>query len=252
MTYTIQDFQTSLFEPTLFRSDLEGVLLETHFPIDMLLRAAAFRRSLIMTGLTRFNTVGGAWRRPVNVQRVILVMGQVETDASLRLGEHSIRSNLALLKAVCQSHADAYIVYKPHPEVWARMKAQGQSPKDLQLWCDECVPDVPLAQLLPKVNEVHVMTSLAGFEALMRGKKVCCYGQAFYAGWGLTSDMVPMPSRPRQLSVDELVAGALFCYPGYMSRFARHVKVAEPAMPTLPPVTNWRTAPRSLSARTRA
>jgi capsular polysaccharide export protein len=251
MTHTNEDFQSPMFEPTLFRSDLEGVLLETHFPPDMLLRATAFRRSLIMTGLTRFNN-GGAWRRPVNVQRVILVMGQVENDISLRLGERSIRSNLALLKAVCQSHADAYIVYKPHPEVWAQMQSQGQSTKDLQLWCDECVPDVPLAQLLPKVNEVHVMTSLAGFEALMRGKKVFCYGQAFYAGWGLTSDMVPMPSRPRQLSVDELVAGALFSFPRYMGRHARQVKMAEPAMPMLPPVTNWRTAARSLSARTRA
>ena len=64
------------------------------------------------------------------------------------------------------------------------------------------------------------MNSLAGFEALMRGKKVSCYAQSFYSGWGLTTDVVPMAQRSRQISLDELVAGAMFSYPRYMSRLA--------------------------------
>jgi capsular polysaccharide export protein len=68
------------------------------------------------------------------------------------------------------------------------------------------------------VDDVHVMTSLAGFEALLRGKKVFCYGLPFYAGWGLTSDAVPHPRRTRRLTLDELVAGALIEYPLYFSR----------------------------------
>ena len=60
------------------------------------------------------------------------------------------------------------------------------------------------------------MTSLAGFEALLRGKPVTTYGQPFYAGWGLTEDLCPVPRRTRRRSLDELVAGALILYPRYL------------------------------------
>jgi capsular polysaccharide export protein len=119
----------------------------------------------------------------------------------------------------------------------------------MQLWCDEAVGNITLSELLPKVNEVHVMTSLAGFEALLRGKKVSCYGHSFYAGWGLTTDMVPMPSRPRQLNVDELVAGALFSYPRYMNRLEGKVRSTTPEMPLMKGLGSWRTEPLMLSAR---
>ena len=45
------------------------------------------------------------------------------------------------------------------------------------------------------VDEVHVNSSLAGFEALLRGTKVSTYGVPFYAGWGLTEDHGPIPAR---------------------------------------------------------
>ena len=250
MSSTTEHFQFPLFEQMLFPTDLESMLTDTHFPTDMLMQAAAFRRQVVRNGLSRFNARSAQWRRPVHAERVILVVGQVESDPTLRVGEQSIRTNLGLLKAVCQSQADAHIVYKPHPEVWANLQAHGVREEDLTHWCDECVAEVPLSQLLPKVNEVHVMSSLAGFEALLRGKKVSCYAQAFYAGWGLTNDMVPMPSRPRQLSVDELVAGALFSYPKYMRRHERVVQTPNPPKQVLPPVTNWRSAVPGVLAST--
>ena len=40
--------------------------------------------------------------------------------------------------------------------------------------------------LLGIVDEVHTLTSLTGFEALLRGIEVHAYGGPFYAGWGLT------------------------------------------------------------------
>ena len=232
MTFTIEEIQTTLREPDLFRSDIEGLLQETYFPTDMLLRAATFRRGLLMAGLTRFTNSEAVWRRPVSHDRVILVVGQAQEHDAAKDG---LGSNLVLLKSVCQANADAYIVYKPHPEVWARMQSQEKSTRDLLLWCDECAGEVPLSELLPKVNEVHVMTSWAGFEALMRGKKVSCYGQTFYSGWGLTTDKVPMYSRSRTLSLDELVAAAMFCYPSYMSRLAGRVHRNEKTLQVLRP-----------------
>ncbi|MGF1644795.1 MAG: hypothetical protein ACFCUJ_14235, partial [Thiotrichales bacterium] len=68
-------------------------------------------------------------------------------------------------------------------------------------------------------DEVHTMTSLTGFDALLRGKQVVTYGQPFYAGWGLTRDLADSRTafvrRTRQLELDELVAGALLRYPRY-------------------------------------
>ena len=67
------------------------------------------------------------------------------------------------------------------------------------------------------VDEVHVNTSLAGFEALLRGKAVTTYGVPFYAGWGLTRDLGPVPARrTAKRSIDELVAAALLIYPRYL------------------------------------
>jgi capsular polysaccharide export protein len=60
------------------------------------------------------------------------------------------------------------------------------------------------------------MTSLAGFEALIRGKSVTTHGQPFYAGWGLTEDLCPVARRTRNRSLDELVAAALILYPTYL------------------------------------
>lgn len=220
MAYINKRSQASAFNAMLFPNDIEGVLLEMQFTPDMLAQAGEFRQNLQMKGLTLFSGQSGAWRRPVNVERVILVVGQAESDPSLKIGVQSIRTNLALLQAVCQANADAYIVYKPHPEVLADMQLGDLAYQETYQWFDEIVGAVSLRQLLPKVNEVHVMNSLAGFEALLRGKKVSCYGRSFYAGWGLTHDMVPMPDRPRQLGLDELVAGAMFSFPRYMNRLS--------------------------------
>jgi capsular polysaccharide export protein len=62
-----------------------------------------------------------------------------------------------------------------------------------------------------------VNTSLAGFEALLRGKKVITYGVPFYAGWGLTRDLAsPLDRRNANRNIDELVAAALLLYPRYL------------------------------------
>lgn len=239
--------QWSTFNDMLFPTDLETVLMKSVFPTEWLIRAASCRQQFVVNGLARFIAQPTAWRRPVNVKRVILVAGQVENDPTLKHSANSIRTNLGLLKAVGLANTDAYIVFKPHPEVWSQWQANGVIASEIQEWCDECVGDIPLSQLLPKVNEVHVMTSLVGFEALLRGKKVTSYGHSFYAGWGLTTDMLPMPHRTRRLSIDELLAGTLYCHPRLLGRYQRKVWATDLAMPAITPLRS--SGPR-LSART--
>jgi capsular polysaccharide export protein len=78
------------------------------------------------------------------------------------------------------------------------------------------VRGVPMAALIAAVDEVHTMTSLAGYEALLRGRRVVVYARPFYAGWGLTEDLVPLPRRDRRLTLEELSAGVLLLYPRYV------------------------------------
>ena len=74
-----------------------------------------------------------------------------------------------------------------------------------------------MAALIGMVDELHVNSSLAGFEALMRGKKVTVHGVPFYAGWGLTVDRGPVPARrTARRTLEELVAAALLLYPRYL------------------------------------
>lgn len=201
-------------------SDLEHLLQTGHFEEERLSRAEALRQRIVAEGLTKYNVGTGGWSRPATAtdQKVILVPGQVESDASIALGATAIRKNIDLLRMVRGLCPDAYVVYKPHPDVVAGLRGKGEKEDGAIRWCDEVVTDCPMDALLDAVDEVHVITSLAGFEALLRDKKVVTYGQPFYAGWGLTEDHGPLPRRTRRLSLDELVAGALIQYPIYISR----------------------------------
>lgn len=198
-------------------SDLEHLLLHEPFPPELLERAARLRARIVQAGLTKYNVGHGGWQRPAGAARVVLVPGQVESDAAIRHGAPDVRTNLGLLQAVREASPGAFVVYKPHPDVLAGLRAQGRGEAEARQWCDEIVTDVSMHDLLEKVDEVHVLTSLAGFEALLRDKRVVTYGQPFYAGWGLTEERAPLARRNRQLPLDALVAAALILYPRYIS-----------------------------------
>ncbi|WP_193089789.1 capsular polysaccharide biosynthesis protein [Advenella sp. FME57] len=214
-------------------SDLEFILQYSQMSPDLLRRAQHLRERIVSENLTKYNVGTGGWVRPEQVTTVILVPGQVETDASIRFGSTVIRGNLALLKAVRLNNPDAYIVYKPHPDVAAGMRDKGKGEAQVGQWCDEIVQDLSIGQLFTEVDEVHVLTSLAGFEALMRGKRVVTYGRPFYAGWSLTEDRYPVSRRTRKRSLDELTAAALILYPTYVSRRTHRFTTVEVALDEL-------------------
>lgn len=225
-------------------SDLEVLLQSNQFSSDLIARAFRFRTRIVSTGLTKYNVGNTGWQRPDGARQVILVPGQVESDASLRFGAPGIHTNLGLLRAVREANPDAYVVYKPHPDVLAGLKAKGKDEDAVVEWCDEAIKNVSMGELLPLVDAVHVLTSLAGFEALLRGKAVTCYGQPFYAGWGLTEDVLPVPRRTRLLTLDQLVAGALILYPTYVSYTTGELSTPEQALDDL---LAWRdSAPSAL------
>lgn len=197
-------------------SRLEHILQTQAFDTHATERARALRERLIQLDLTKYNLGKQSWSRPKTNQTVLLVVGQVETDASIRLGSPDVKSNLELLRRVRQEYPSAYIVYKPHPDVVAGLRNKGQGEDECLSIANEVLTQpVALSSLVSQVDEVHTMTSLLGFEALIRGAKVVCHGLPFYAGWGLTEDRLSCARRTRRLTVDQLVHGALIDYPRY-------------------------------------
>jgi capsular polysaccharide export protein len=197
-------------------SELEVLLQEGEFDEQILARAAKLRRLIVEAGIGKYEQGGAAIERSAGTRRHILVPGQVEDDRAVQLGGCGLSSNLDLLRRVRAEAPDAYILYKPHPDVLAGHRL-GSIPKGACLeFADQIVGDVPIASLIGMVDEVHVNTSLAGFEALLRDKMVTTYGVPFYAGWGLTRDLGPVPSRrTARRSLNELIAATLLIYPRY-------------------------------------
>ncbi|WP_242697277.1 capsular polysaccharide biosynthesis protein [Bordetella petrii] len=197
-------------------SDLENLLNQRVFSPADLSRARAIRQSIVELGLTKYNIEQRrtpAWQ--AGGKRIILVPGQVEDDASIRYGCGEVRSNLGLLQAARAEYPDAYIVYKPHPDVRARNRAGRMHLRRAMQYADTVETSCSVVSCIEACDEVHTMTSLTGFDALLRGKRVVVHGRPFYAGWGLTADKLPMARRDRTLSLDELVAGTLLHYPVY-------------------------------------
>ena len=182
-----------------------------------LLRAEELVARLVALGVTKYNPGGAAPEVPLAGERpLILVPGQVEDDASIILGAGEVRTNAGLLARARALYPEALILYKPHPDVVAGLR-QGAVADDVLAQCADAV----LAQgdpaiLLAQVDGVVTMTSGLGFEALLRGVPVTCLGAHFYAGWGLTRDLGPVPAhRKARPSLAALAHAALITYPRY-------------------------------------
>ena len=135
----------------------------------------------------------------------------------MQAGGCGLVSNLELLKRVRAQSPDAYILYKPHPDVLAGHRKGAIVDRVALRYADRVVGDIAIGSLIAMADEVHVNTSLAGFEALLRGKDVTTHGVPFYAGWGLTRDLGPVPPRrTARRTIDELVAATLLLYPRYL------------------------------------
>lgn len=181
---------------------------------DQELRATRLIERITGLGLSKYNLDAAAPDLPRGHR--ILVPGQVEDDASIRLGAGRIDTNLALLETARAANPQAVICYKPHPDVEAGLRAGAVPPDALAALADITLPHADPAALLAKVHEVWTMTSLMGFEALLRGVKVTTTGAPFYAGWGLTTDRGQTPvRRTAHPSLCGLMHATLIDYPRY-------------------------------------
>jgi capsular polysaccharide export protein len=193
-------------------SRLEHIIANHAFPPELLERSATLVASIVEKGVSKYN-VGDAVDFPeVALGRLkILVPGQVEKDASIRYGSPRVNTNHGLVAAVRALYPDAFLAYKEHPDVTSGLRSGGVVPDA----ADIIVREGDIKHWIAWSDRVETMTSLAGFEALIRSKPVGVHGIPFYAGWGLTDDRMTVPRRVRRISVDMLAAAALILYPFY-------------------------------------
>jgi capsular polysaccharide export protein len=204
------------FDPST-PSELENLIEQGGFSPELIERSKRLRALIVEQGISKYAAGNVTLQRRAGDRLHLLVAGQVEDDRSVIAGGGPIATNLELLRRVRSLAPDAFITYKPHPDVEAGHRVGALAPEIALSLADEVVSDQPIGALIDIVDEVHVNTSLAGFEALMRGRVVVTHGVPFYAGWGLTRDLGAVPARRRaQRTIDELVAAALLLYPRYL------------------------------------
>ncbi len=199
-------------------SQLENLLQDGRFSPEVLDRARALREAIIAAGLSKYEAGAvGTLPRPGGRRRHVLVPGQVEDDRAVTSGG-ALSSNLELLRrARAVVGPEAYLIYKPHPDVMAGHRRGRISDSEMVALADSVETTSAMPALIAMVDELHVNSSLAGFEALLRGKAVTVHGVPFYAGWGLTTDLGPVPARrTARRTLDEVIAAALLLYPRYL------------------------------------
>ncbi len=212
-------------------SDLE-VLLETmELSDEQRQDGNAIRREIVAARLSKYNLRGKAWHDELPKNReIVLVPGQVADDASIKLTTSSTidpagteNINIQLLRQVRARNPNAYIVYRAHPDVRFGLRHGAISALDVARYADHVVGDVDILSLIDRCDRVETISSLVGFEALLRGKAVTPHGLPFYAGWGLTNDLVQTARRSRVRTIDELTYIAFSIYTRHVDPLSRKV-----------------------------
>jgi capsular polysaccharide export protein len=197
-------------------SALEDALEAGETPASDRARAQALRQVLIERGLSKYNLGGGPPPDWSTDRPRVLIVGQVENDRSILLGCEDIRTNAGLVRAVRERLPDAFLIYRDHPDTVAGNRP-GRLDAETARLVDARADGLDITACLEACDTLATLTSLTGFEALLRDKRVMTWGRPFYAGWGLTDDALAFPRRTRRVDLDTLIAEALIRYPLYVT-----------------------------------
>ncbi len=191
-----------------------NVLAHHHFEPALLKRAAALRAALVSAAEVAPASALPSLTAKADGRRVVLIAGEPARLERAFGVPRVVRDVDGLVRTVREKQPDAFLVEAvPANGLRDRMKrSTGAMPPGV----DMVVRESDLPALYRAIDEVHVLRSHVGLEALIHAKHVECWGAPFFAGWGLTSDHVPIPGRLRQLSIDELIAAALILVPRYV------------------------------------
>lgn len=225
----------ALYYDATTRSDLEDILNTYDFESDteLMKRARFCMERLRELNLSKYNNVTSKDVHRLygeKKQRRILVIGQVEDDQSIKRGCEKKITNNDLVWIAATENPDAEIIYKPHPDVLFGKRAMQSNPNDVKHVAKVITEPLSLVDAFETIDHVYTITSLAGFEALIRGIPVTTFGAPFYSGWGLTNDRQKVERRKRRLNIEEIFAAAYILYPKYFNPFTKEALTIEEAI----------------------
>lgn len=199
--------------------------------------AAEALEALRRHGLSKYNMFDDeADLAAVAPEGATLVIDQTFDDAAVIGAGAQAGTFMRMLIAAAEENPDAPVLIKTHPETVMGRRAGyldaatiGAAARASPAFANALASGrvAPLtARLRPRtlfarVGRVYAVSSLLGFEALLAGRPVTCFGQAFYAGWGLTDDRAPPVPRRAPAPLACLAAAAYIDYARYFDPVTR-------------------------------
>lgn len=214
--------QTGIYFDATQPSDLEALIKQPEQEHQNKV-AQQLIKKITQYGITKYNqSYHDIDQLKLNNQKNILIIDQTFGDQSITYSGATAESFKTMLKQACLDHPNAKIWIKTHPDVLAK-KAQGHFSEDdiVPDHIDFLVGNFNPIQLLKRMDEVYVVSSQLGFEALLCGKKVHCFGVPWYAGWGVTNDKyAPLFVLNQRRQIKRSLSHLFYC--AYM-QYARYV-----------------------------
>ena len=232
-------------------SDLEDLLNTFDFSAHRTLIERAKRniRSMLNSGISKYNHV-----QHVDIETIygpkhrkrILVIGQAEDDHSIKYGYMGTITNNDVVKIAYSENRDAEIIYKPHPDVLSGLREPRSNPEDVRGIAKILKAPLSISDALKTIDHVYTVTSLAGFEAVLRDIPTTTLGCPFYSGWGLTNARQNTPRRTRKLTKEEVFAASYILYSKYYNPYTNEKMEIEDVIQALrPDIANSYTTQRN-------
>lgn len=180
-------------------------LLESNFIVseDNITRSRNIIKYITTHGVTKYTLTLRTLTAKKNNKK-ILIIDQRKGDKSIALSNAS-DMNFKKMIEYALSLTDYEIIVKIHPD--ATFGGKESSLINLISETEKRITIIDNNEnpytLFDMVEKVFVVCSQIGFEALMAGKEVHCFGEAFYSGYGLTIDH-DIPPKKRKRSVEEI------------------------------------------------
>lgn len=224
-------------------SHLESII--THgidFPHRDLPRAKACMQEIIEAKLSKYNNAPIVDLKTLGIgpKKFVVLVDQVMGDQSINGSKANSASFARMLEHAVSNHPDCDIVIKAHPASKGYAGPLLEAVKNSGVNCKIIKDRVNLWPLIENCEHFYTVSSQTGFEALMAGKPVTCFGMPFYAGWGLTTDMMDSWRNDHEQSLEQLFAAAYIEYSRYLSLHTRKPTTIENAIDELTWLTKTR------------
>lgn len=217
--------RTGIYYNVASSSELEDYMIRSDewFTGEMATKARKLIKTIVKNRIVKYNArneVSYSEFIPPNIPAdAILVIDQTLNDASISQGNADQNSFDEMLKEAISTAGAARVYVKEHPNVFAsRGKGYFKIPQLKKLGVNIITAPVNSVELMQSFRNVYVVTSGTGFEALMCGCSVTCFGEPFYSGYGLTTDRKNTAASKRRdrmkskATIDMLAAAVFYRY----------------------------------------